>query len=302
MVLARPMRPFRFGVNALLKDPATWAEICRSTEEEGFDLLLCPDHLGAPSPFAFLAAAARETTRLRLGTYVLNNEFWNPALLAREAATVDLVSGGRLELGLGAGHMKSEFDDAGIPWRPHAERVARLERSLAELDTRLREGGQEPAPVQRPRPPFLVGGHGPATLDLAARWGETVAFSGLTQRPDAEPGQFTLAGSAQTLERVECVCAATGGRSPEFSVLLQAVKVTDDVEAAAAELVEVFGAEAVPEDEPLWENPYVLLGTPEEMARTLRERRDRFGFTHVVTHAPFRAGLARVIPLLREQS
>ena len=109
------MRPFRFGVNAPLASSAPWADTCRTIEEEGFDLLLCPDHLGAPSPFAYLGAAARETTRLRLGTYVLNNEFWNPALLAREAATVDLLSGGRLELGLGAGHMKSEFDDAGIP-------------------------------------------------------------------------------------------------------------------------------------------------------------------------------------------
>ncbi|WP_017611108.1 TIGR03621 family F420-dependent LLM class oxidoreductase [Nocardiopsis xinjiangensis] len=293
------MRPFRFGVNAPLDAPATWADTCRTIEGEGFDLLLCPDHLGAPSPFAYLAAAAQVTTRLRLGTYVLNNEFWNPALLAREAATVDLVSGGRLELGLGAGHMKSEFDDADLPWRPHAERVARLGEGLAELDTRLREGGQEPGPAQRPRPPFLVGGHGPATLDLAARWADTVAFSGLTQRPEAEPGQFSVADSARTLERVERVRAATGERSPEFGVLLQAVRVTDDVEATAAELVDLFGADAVPRDEPLWDNPFVLLGTAEEMARILRERRERFGFTHVVTHASSREDLAQVIPLVR---
>lgn len=299
MVLARPMRPFRFGVNSQQNDPADWAETCRTVEEQGFDVLLCPDHLGAPSPFGLLAAAARTTTRLRLGTYVLNNEFWNPALLAREAATLDQLSDGRLELGLGAGHMKSEFDDAGIPWRPHAERVARLEESLAELDTRLRGEDQGPRPVQRPRTPFLVGGHGPATLDLAARWADTVAFSGLDQRRGADPGQFSLAPSTQILERVERVREAAGSRDPELSVLIQAVQVTDDVEATAAQLTEQFGTDVVPEGEPLWEHPCVLLGTPEEMARSLRERRERFGFTHVVTHGPFRDALAQVIPLMR---
>lgn len=295
------MRPFRFAVNSQQNDPADWAETCRTTEEQGFDVLVCPDHLGAPSPFALLAAAARTTSRLRLGTYVLNNGFWNPALLAREAATLDRLSGGRLELGLGAGHMKSEFDDAGIPWLPHAERVAGLGQSLAELDTRLRGGDQEPRPVQHPRPPFLVGGHGPATLELAARWADTVAFSGLNQRPDAEPGQFSLAPSTQIMERVERIREAAGSRDPELGIMLQAVQVTDDVEATAAQLTEQFGRDTVPEDEPLWEHPCVLLGTPEEMARTLRDRRERFGFTHIVTHAPFRDALAKVIPLMKDE-
>lgn len=294
------MRTFRFGVNSLSSEAADWAESCRVAEEQGYDVLLAPDHLGGDSPFGLLTAAALATSRLRLGTYVLNNEFWNSALLAREAATLDRISGGRLELGLGAGHMKSEFDDAGIPWRPHSERVARLASSLDELDRRLREGGQEPQPVQRPRPPLLVGGHGPSTLTLAAERADIVAFSGLTQRPKHAYGVFDVAGVEQTLERVELVRAAAGGRDYESSVLIQMVQVTDDVERTAEEIRAQLGEVAVSGEEPLWENPYLLIGTPEEMARTLLARRDRFGFTHVVTHNPFRDALAQVIPLVRE--
>lgn len=294
------MRTFRFGVNSQSSEGHTWVEACRTVEEQGYDVLLVPDHLGGDSPFGLLTAAALATSRLRLGTYVLNNEFWNPALLAREVAGLDRISGGRFELGLGAGHMKSEFDDAGIAWRPRAERTARLASSLDELDRRLREGGQEPQPVQRPRPPLLVGGHGVSTLTLAAERADIVAFSGLIQRPGHAHGVFGVAGVEQTLERVELVRAAAGERDHESSVLMQMVLVTDDVERTAdeirarAEQIHVHG------DEPLWENPYLLMGTPEEMARALVERRNRFGFTHVVTHGPFQDALAQVIPVVRE--
>ncbi len=283
----------------LTEEPGDWADVCRTVEEQGFDVLLAADHLGAASPFVRLATAAATTSRLRLGTYVLNNEFWNPALLAREVATLDQVSGGRFELGLGSGHMKSEFDDAGIPWLPHAERTANLAASLDELDRRLAEGGQEPQPVQRPRPPLLIGGHGPATLTMAAERADTVGFSGLTQRRRRRLGEFSVADSAETLRRVELVRERAAGRGYESSVLIQMVAVTDDVEATAARILEQAGPGTFSEEEPLWENPYLLMGTPQGIADTLLERRDRYGFSHVVTQAPYRDALAEVIPLVR---
>src|SRR3990170_3187087 len=108
------MHAFRFGTN--IRDAADVAGFARWAEDAGYDSLLLPDHLGVRlSPFATLAAVAAATERVRVGTCVINVPFWNPALLAREVATLDVLSGGRVELGLGAGHMKSEFDMAGIP-------------------------------------------------------------------------------------------------------------------------------------------------------------------------------------------
>jgi probable F420-dependent oxidoreductase len=285
---------FRFGLNTVPSDQdRPWPEVVRSAEAQGYDLLLCPDHLGVSSPFGSLAAAAALTERIRLGSYVLNNEFWNPALLAREVATLSRLSGGRFELGLGVGHMKSEFDDAGIPWRRHAERVPNLRSTLDELDRRLSD--------LDPRPPLLIGGHGTTILTLAAERADVVAVSGLTQLPGRPPGTFGLAGSADTLERVDLVRAAAGPRAGrlELGVLVQAVIVTDDVERTAAELAERFGTEGMAEDEPLWQNPYLLIGTPDEMARTLIERRERFGFSHIVTHGASQDALAEVISAVR---
>lgn len=296
------MHSFRFGVNTLPPDEGpSWSEFCRSTEAQGFDLLLCPDHLGAPAPFAALAAAAEVTERVRLGTYVLNNEFWNPALLAREVATLDRLSGGRFELGLGVGHKKAEFDDAGIPWRPHPDRVQNLTATLDQLDRRLADGGQQPQPVQRPRPPILIGGHGSATLTLAAQRADIIGFTGASQLRGRPLGTFRLADSAETSQRVELARSVAGERADdlELGVLIQWVEVTDNVERTAADLLERFGSETVPDSEPLWQNPYLLMGTPDEMAQTLIERRDRFGFTHIVTHGASRDGLARVIEAIR---
>ena len=116
-------REFRFGVNMLAADTASsWQTRARSVEELGYDVLLVPDHLGIPSPWPALAVAATATQRLRVGPFVLNAAFTNPALLARDAATVDRLSDGRVELGLGTGYAREEFDAAGIEYRSAGRR------------------------------------------------------------------------------------------------------------------------------------------------------------------------------------
>ncbi|HJU16698.1 MAG TPA: LLM class flavin-dependent oxidoreductase [Stellaceae bacterium] len=122
------MRPFRFGVNVgPSHSRAEWAEKARKLEELGYDTLTVPDHLADVfAPIPALVSAAEATTTLRVGTNVLNNDFRHPVLVAREAATVDLLTGGRLQLGLGAGYMKSEYDQAGLIFDTGGVRVERL--------------------------------------------------------------------------------------------------------------------------------------------------------------------------------
>lgn len=127
------MRDFRFSFNVRgAESREAFAQQCRDAETQGYDTARAADHLGVPAPFPLLAAAGA-TERLRVGTLVLNTAFWNPALPAREAATTDVLTGGRLELGLGAGHMKWEFDEAGIGWEPFGARAEALRSMIGEL-------------------------------------------------------------------------------------------------------------------------------------------------------------------------
>ena len=167
------MRPFRFGVSIWSASSASaWRDQARRAEDAGFHTMLVADHVVDTMfpPLTALTAAAEATDRLRVGTLVVNNDFHHPVLLAREAATVDLLTDGRLELGLGAGHMKSEYDAIGLPFDPPSVRVARMAES-AEIIHRLLAGEEvtfhgrdhhvveqriAPTPVQRPVP-LLIG-------------------------------------------------------------------------------------------------------------------------------------------------
>jgi probable F420-dependent oxidoreductase len=195
------MRPFRFGVNVRTAvSGVEWADKARRVEVLGYAVLLVPDHLAELlAPFPALAAAAAATTRLRIGTAVLNNDFRHPVLLAREAATVDVLSDGRLELGIGAGHMQSEYEEAGLGFDPGATRVERLAEAVAmvkrllEGETVTFAGGHyrvtghtiHPRPVQRPRPPIFIGGSAPRLLRVAARAADVVGLTGIAFRRGA---------------------------------------------------------------------------------------------------------------------
>src|SRR5437762_1258584 len=192
------MRPFRFGINVrTAASQAEWADKARKVEALGYAVLLVPDHLAdLLAPFPALAAAAAATTRLRVGTAVLNNDFRHPALLAREAATLDVLSDGRLELGLGAGHMQAEYEQAGLVFDSGGTRIERLAEAVV-IVKRLLEGKPvtfagrhyrvtdhtiHPRPVQRPRPPIFIGGHAPRLLTMAAREADIVGLTGIAFR------------------------------------------------------------------------------------------------------------------------
>jgi probable F420-dependent oxidoreductase len=279
-------REFRFG-GALL-EPASgeeWAKKCERVETTGYDVLLVPDHLGWPAPFPSLVAAAGATERVRLGTFVLNAAFWNPALLAGEVATTQQLTGGRLELGLGTGYVREEFERAGLDYGTPRSRVDHLERLVAELEPLLPE----------PRPPVLLGGSGDRMLRLAARHAGVVAFTGARHATD---GALRLLTAEAVDERVAAArrFAAEQGTDPEFNILVQRVVVTDDREAAAAEV-----APRVPHlsMEQLLDTPTLLFGTVAQIAARVRANRERFGFSYVTVMEPSMEAFAQVIEELR---
>jgi len=298
-VAARPFRfgvtaPFRFGVTApSVSSGAAWAERARRAEQLGYSVLAVPDHFRDQlAPVPALTAAALATTRLRVGSLVFSNDFRHPVVLAKEAATIDVLSGGRFELGLGAGWLRAEYDQAGISFDAPGTRVERLEEavtivkgllagervtftgrhySIADLEGR-------PAPLQRPHPPLLIGGGGRRTLSLAGREASIVGFVPRALK-DGSGLDRTDFGEAALRQKIEWVRAAAGARfdSLELHALIQAVVVSDQRTHAADQLASRF---SVARDLVL-ETPYVLLGTIDEICETVRERRERYGISYL---------------------
>ena len=308
------MRPFRFGVNVRTAGSAAeWAEKARRVERLGYSMLLVPDHLtDLLAPFPALATAAAATTRLRVGTAVLNNDFRHPVLTARESATLDVLSDGRFELGMGAGHMRSEYGQAGLSFDPGATRVERLGEAVV-IAKRLLEGETvtfagrhyhvtghtiHPHPVQRPRPPIFIGGNAPRLLEVAAKEADIVGLTGIAFRRGGTDPDVSDFRAAIVDQRVAFVREAAGARIErlELSALVQRVIVTDDRRKAAKELATGRWATLAPDD--VLATPYVLIGTIDEMVDQLRARRERWGISYVMTHEPFMDALAPVVARL----
>lgn len=308
------MRDLRFGFNVFdIVSRDDFAERCRRGERYGYDVALVPDHLGSPAPFPTMVAAADATERLRVGALVLNAGFWNPHLLAREVATADRLTGGRVELGLGAGHMKWEFDAAGIAWEPFGARVERMAGLIEELGLLFGGDGYErhrpvaeffglaaTEPVQRAGfggsgPPLLVGGTGDTVLRAAVRHADIVGIAGAYQMKGEPPGTFRLGTAEEAAERVRFAREHAGDRADriEWNVLVQHVQVTSDRRAEAGRM----RAERLPymTVEEILDTPFVLLGTEAQIAEQIRERRERYGFSYVTVHSPFMDVLGPVI-------
>ena len=283
----------RFGLQLRAEDPTTVADEARQAEELGFDTVLVADHVGSDwSPLLSLAIAAGATTTIRLGTFVLNAGLHHPLMLARDVATLDQLSGGRVELGLGAGHTPTEFAAAGVPLAPARERKARL-AEFVEIVRALLDGGTvdfhgdhfslTAASIGRrtvqERLPILVGGSGPALLDHAARHADIVGFTGLGRTlPDGH--RHTARFQPDVLDdEVALVRQAAAERIVELNVLVQVVDVTTDRRAAAAAIADRVDDLTV---EAALATPFLALGTHDEIAEQLGVTEDRWGISYFV--------------------
>lgn len=280
------VRPFRFAVNLATTDTvATWQDKCRRAEDLGYDTITVSDYLDRQSPFLALAAAAAATTRPKVGTYVLNGGFYNPALLARDVVAVQQLSGGRLELGIGTGYARADFEAADIPWPSVSARVSHLERVVT--DVRKLAGDHAP--------PVLIGGNGSRVLALAARDADIVSTTGARSR--TERGKPEVVDHAALSARMAAVRSAAADRieDVELNLLVHVVKVTDDADGGLGFLRGY--ADHVPEAD-LPKLPTLLSGTPRAIADQLLAAREDLGFSYFTVLEPMMADFAKVISVL----
>jgi probable F420-dependent oxidoreductase len=305
-------RSFRFGVSVRrAADGADWREKARRAEALGYAVFLVPDHLAdILPPWAALTVAAEAAPTIRVGTFVLNNDLRHPALVAREAAALDLLTDGRVELGLGAGHMQGEYEQIGLRFEPNAVRVERLAEAVA-IVKRLLEGEEVsfsgvhyslrghrvwPRPAQSPRPPLLLGGNSRRLLELAGREADIVSFLGFSHRRGGREFDFGAFGADGTAERIDVVRKAAGSRfgELELNAVVQRVVVTDHASSAAAELAD----DLLLSVDDVLDSPYLLVGSVDAIADGLRARNERHGFTYWVVPEGVMDAFAPVIALL----
>ena len=303
------VKPFRFALQGRnLGDREGLVAAARQAESLGYDELFSFDHIGTVDPFIPLMVAAEATTRLRVGPLVLNNELHHPALLARTAATLDRLTGGRLVLGLGTGYTQSEHDAIGMLLREPAARVTRFEESVIALRSLLDTGAVEMdgdhhhlavsdlgvRPVQE-HLPLLIGGHGRRVVGIAARHADIFQFTGLTHGEGGEPSAGGF-GIEDVRRRARWLREAAGERLAdiEMSALVQLVDIGadagDDRIAATAERFEIATDQVT-------DTPFVLLGSVEQVVDKLERLRADIGISHYVIRdaeafAPVVAALA----------
>ena len=307
-----PQRPFRFGVQAdNAPDRKTWVDLARRCEGSGYSSLTMPDHFGDQlAPIPALQAAADATSTLRVGALVFDNDYKHPVVLAKELATIDLLSEGRLELGIGAGWMVSDYEQSGIPYDRAGVRVDRFVEGLAVLKGAFGDGpfsfeGEHytitgynglPKPVQKPYPPILIGGGGKRVLSIAAREADIIGINGTMESGIIDPAVLRTMTAASVEEKAQIVLDAAGQRlsAIEMNVRAFMVKVTDERAQSMERIAQAVGFST---DE-IAESPFALIGSPEQLAEDLLARRERWGFSYVIVGAADVETFAPVVAML----
>jgi len=310
--MAHP-RLFRFGLMAAkASSGADWVATARKAEELGYSALLMPDHYGDQlGVIPALTAAAAATTNLRVGSLVFANDFRHPALLAKDTATIDLLSDGRLEVGVGAGWMDDDYRWTGVPHDSAGTRISRMIEAIEVLrglwgpepfsysgeHYTITEMNGMPKPVQAGGPPLIVGGGGKRVLSTAARLADIVGVN-----PNVGAGSFGPAAIASmsadaTDEKLTWVRDAAGDRfhDLEISILKFVTNVTDDRDTVAEKVGGAMGIDAAT----ILASPHTMVGSAEQIADELVEQRDRWQGSYVTvqldaidTFAPVVAALA----------
>lgn len=305
-------RAFRFGVQEHRAPSAkAWMEKARQVEALGYAALYLPDHFTDQlGPVAALMAAADATSRLRVGSLVFDNDYRHPVVLAKEAATLDVLSDGRFDLGLGAGWMASDYEQAGIPFDTPGTRIGRLEEALQIIKglfagdpftfvgEHYRVAGIEgfPRPVQKPHPPILLGGGGRRMLRLAACEADIVNVNFDLREGHVNRDLVRTGLAAATDEKLKWIRDAAGDRlgGIELSVTIFLANITDDRQSVATVIAAGVGAQ--PED--ILAMPHFLIGTVDQVVEDLQHRRERFGISYVIVPGEADEAFAPVVAQL----
>lgn len=260
-----------------------------------------------------MMAAAAATTELKVGCLVFDNDYKHPVVLAKEIATIDHLSGGRVELGIGAGWMLSDYDESGIPHDPAGVRVDRMAEGITAMkalfaDEPANFSGEHytitnhnalPKPVQRPHPPFLIGGGRKRVLSIAAREAQIVGINPSMHEGVIGPGAIATATAAATDEKLGWIRDAAGDRFDELelNMLVIGVVPSDDVEASAAEMGALFGISG----EEALDVPHMWLGDTDRICDVLHERRERWGVSYYVVQSDTIEAVAPIVAKLTGQ-
>jgi probable F420-dependent oxidoreductase len=291
-------RRFRFGVQVSSSGGSAkaWREKARSIEDLGYSTLFMPDHFVDMelAPMVGISFAAAATERLRIGLLVLGNDYKHPAVVAKEAATVDLLSDGRLEFGLGAGWQQTDYDALGVPYDDAATRIERLAEAVEVVKGAWADGPFDfegthytirnydgaPKPVQQPRPPILFGGGGRRMLQLAGRVADIVGINPNLRRGAVtdDAVKSTLAGV--TAQKLDWVREGAGDRFDDIELQIRYffAAITDDALGLAAQVAPGFGITA----EEAVDSAIALVGTVDEVCDRLVQRREEWGVSYVV--------------------
>jgi probable F420-dependent oxidoreductase len=293
---------------ATAPDRRAWVDLARRAEQLGYATLTMPDHFdGQLAPVPALMAAADATERLRIGALVWDNDYRHPVVLAKELATLDLLSEGRLQIGIGAGWMRSDYDAAGLPYDRAGVRVDRFVEALSVLKGCFAPGafsyaGEHytitdhdalPLPVQRPWPPFLIGAGGKRMLTIAAREADIVGINGTISGGAVDAAVLASMMASAVDEKIAIVREAAGDRFADIELNIRTffVKVTDDRHGTIEGLARMTGQPA----ESIAESPFALVGTPAQIADDVRQRRDRWGFSYLIVGAAEMDDMAPVV-------
>ena len=308
-----PHRPFRFGIQASNANTrAEWVELAHKTQDNGFDVLTMPDHFGNQlAPVPALMTVADATSTLRVGALVWDNDYKHPVVLAKELATMDLLSDGRLEIGIGAGWMISDYEQAGMPYDTPGVRIDRFIEGMHVIRGAMAPGAFSftgkhytitnydglPKPIQAPCPPVLIGGGGKRILTYAARHADIIGINGTMTT--GVVGRDTFAGmTAEAVnDKVNIVLDAVGDRIADIEMNIRAffVSVTNDRASAVQNISQMIKVEP----EMIADTPFALVGSPEQMVHDLLERRDRWGFSYVIVGPEDVESFAPVVAQLR---
>jgi len=306
-------RRFRFGIQ--LSQPLaglSWAESARKAEDLGFSTLFLPDHFGDQlAPIPAMMAAADATTTLNVGALVFDNDYKHPVVMAKEIATIDQLSGGRVEFGLGSGWMKSDYDESGIPYDAPKVRVERFFEGVEIIkglwsDEPVNFSGEHytitalnglPKPARAGGPPLLIGGGAPRMLRFAGAHADIVGVNP-SIHSGAIDGEAARDGAADRFDqKLQWVREGAGDRFDdiELNVLVFLAQITDDPTGVAEMMAPLFGTTP----DLMAEAPLALFGTEDGICETIEARRERWGLSYYVfqgdaldTMAPIVARLA----------